>query len=479
MTEKAIRIRAEAASFAEISSRRHRALAGFGEVINRLLPSSVYRILHLVSCVAPIASCCAQRLVARPDHATGIYGRNETIGWSVSVAPGYTASPGSYTVRVLENGAVPVSTSTMTLVNGTARIETRLARPGMVLVEITPPAGATQSFGDPSTGGTGRVRLGAAVDPTRIEPAEPRPADFDQFWNDKLSLLASVPINPVITRQESGVAGVDYYTVRLDNIDGAHIYGQLAVPSRAGTFPAVMQYQYAGVYPLQKQWVTDRAAQGWLAFDIEAHDLPGNLPTSFYEALPAIIRDYNSLYDGDRDRNYFLRMYLGDFRAVEFLASRAEWDGKTLVAFGESMGGQQAFVAAALNPRITHMVTNIPAGADANASLHGHARGYPDWNSADARVAVTAPYFDIVNFATRIRVPTLMTTGFIDEVTPPVGQWTAFNQIQGEKEAAPMIDSNHGHLARPEQLAPWRARSKAWMDALLHGERVPPIQPKP
>jgi cephalosporin-C deacetylase-like acetyl esterase len=41
----------------------------------------------------------------------------------------------------------------------------------------------------------------------------------------------------------------------------------------------------------------------------------------------------------------------------------------------------------------------------------------------------------------------------LDEVTPPTGQWMAFNQIQAVKEAVPMITSNHGHLARPEQFA--------------------------
>ena len=45
----------------------------------------------------------------------------------------------------------------------------------------------------------------------------------------------------------------------------------------------------------------------------------------------------------------------------------------------------------------------------------------------------TALYFDAVNFASRIKVPSLVAMGFVDTVTPPVGIWIAFNQIQGPK----------------------------------------------
>jgi cephalosporin-C deacetylase-like acetyl esterase len=39
-------------------------------------------------------------------------------------------------------------------------------------------------------------------------------------------------------------------------------------------------------------------------------------------------------------------MYLGDYRAVEYLASLPDWDGKTLVVMGTSMGGQQSLCVA-------------------------------------------------------------------------------------------------------------------------------------
>jgi cephalosporin-C deacetylase len=415
----------------------------------------------------------AQQLVATPYSKTGIYRVNETVGWTVGLAGGQAARSGDYTYTVTENGQRQIKTGTLDLAHGAVKIETSLGEPGMLRVEIRPPAG-TQNFGDEHTGGPGLVALAAAVDPTSIQPDAPRPADFDAFWKSKLELLAKVPMNAVVTPKESGVDGVDYATFRLDNVFGAHVYGQMAWPKRAGKFPALVVFQWASPpYPLPRPWVTDRAREGWLAVNVEPHDVPSDMPQAFYDALPQMLKEYQRINETERDRNYFLQMYLGDYRAVEFVSGRPEWDGRTLVATGTSMGGQQSLVTAALNPKITALVVNVPAGADALAALHTRDAGYPFWDTTNPRVVETAPYFDVVNFASRIRVPSMLAMGFLDKVAPSIGIWTAFNQINGPKEAVPMIDSPHNHQATPEQLMPFTTRSAAWLSALVRGEPPP------
>src|SRR3712207_1674984 len=86
----------------------------------------------------------------------------------------------------------------------------------------------------------------------------------------------------------------------------------------------------------------------------------------------------------------------------------------------------------------------------------------------------TALYFDPVNFAPRIKAASLVSIGFVDTVTPPVGIWIAFNQIKGPKEAVPMVDSPHNHQATPEQQRPWAERSAEWLNTLVRGGRVRP-----
>ena len=403
-------------------------------------------------------SAGAQSLTLTPLRATGIYAPGEKAGWTVALPAGAAVPAGGLAYTIRQNNLDPIQTGELDLASGRATIATTLNEPAMLFLDVGP------------RGAKPWAVAGAAVAPTQLQPSVPRPPDFDAFWDAKLMALEAIPAGPVLTPANSGRSGVDYWTVRLDNVNGAHVYGQLAKPAREGKFPALLILQWAGgPYPLQKSWVADRAAEGWLAFNIEAHDVPGNLPPEFYAALPAMLKSYQMIGNTDRDRSYFLQMYLGDRRAVDYLASRPEWDGRTLVVMGTSMGGQQSLCVAGLDPRITHLIVDEPAGCDADGSLHGRKAGYPNRDMSDPRVVATALYFDPVYFASRIKATCLVAMGFVDDVAPPVGIWTAFNQIPGPKEAVPMIDSPHNHLATPEQQRPYTERSAAWLSALVRG----------
>ena len=416
---------------------------------------------------APAVAARPAQPTFTPDHADGIYAAGERVGWTVTAPAGMGRGPYPYTVR--RNGGEVLDSGSLDLSRRRARIETSLREPAMLVVEIRPPK-PDSTFGDRSTGGPGRILLGAAVAPTGIQPAEPRPADFDAFWADKLKALAAVPMNPVVKPGESGKPGVEWSTVRLDHLRGAHVYGQLAKPAREGRFPGLVIYQWASPpYPLQKPWVTDRGAEGWLALNVEPHDVPADMPQAFYDALPAMIKQYHTIGQHSRDESHFLQMYLGAYRAIEYLATRPDWDGKTIVVMGTSMGGQQSFAAAGLNPRVTALIVNVPAGADVTGALHGRWASYPNWDVKRPEVLATARYFDAANFAPRITARSLVAMGFIDDVSAPAGIWSVFNQLRGPKEAAPMPDSPHNHLATPEQQLPYTRRSAEWLGALVRG----------
>ncbi|MGH8218487.1 MAG: acetylxylan esterase, partial [Steroidobacteraceae bacterium] len=262
--------------------------------------------------------------------------------------------------------------------------------------------------------------------------------------------------------------GVALYRAQLDSV-GSHVQGYLAMPARAGRFPALIIYQYAGVYALDPNTVMDRAAQGWLAFDVDSHDLAPDQGTG----VPA---DYASIGDTDRDTSYFLGMYLRDTRAVDYIETSRHWDHRTIVLLGTSMGGQQSLVTAALNPgRVTAVLVNEPSGADSNGALHGRYVGYPWWHTTDPRVLGTARYFDTVNFASRIDAPALVTMGFIDRTVPPAGVWTALNQIPAPKEAIPLVQSDHNNYT-PQKQAAWFQRSEEVLASLLVGRPFQPDQ---
>ncbi len=328
----------------------------------------------------------------------------------------------------------------------TLTIATQLDAPGAVLLDMKFKL---------SDGSEKHVLKGAVVAPDRIQATGPAPDDFDTFWKSKIDELNSVPMNaqpqaaPATTQPTDPPKPVDYFKITLDNIRGTKIHGQLARPQAGEKFPALLIVQWAGVYPLDKAWVTDRAKEGWLTLNINPHDLPIDQPADFYkQQYDGPLKDYWAIHNDDRDASYFLRMYLSCYRAADYLASRPDWDGKTLVVMGTSQGGLQTLMIAGLHPKITGAIANVPAGCDFLGEDVGRKAGWPQWvthaQGKDLnKVRETSRYYDVVNFAARIKCPTFIALGLIDQVCPAAGVIAAANQITSKKEVLIMPESDH------------------------------------
>jgi cephalosporin-C deacetylase-like acetyl esterase len=408
----------------------------------------------------------AQELTVTPVKLPGVYQPGETIQWTVEVK-GAETTQASY---VLKSGGVKeVGKGKLDLSAGKGVLAAKLDEPGWLLAEIT----------IPNSPGNGVIKTlgGALVAPEKITRAEPRPEDFDAFWSAKLKELAAVPANPQLTAAEGGKPGVAYFKVQMDNLRGTRIQGQLARPQKEGKFPALLIVQWAGVYPLQKGWATERAAEGWLVLNLLAHDLPIDNPESFYqEQAGGALKDYVAIGNDDRETSYFLRMYLSCFRGAEYLAGRPDWDGRTLVVTGGSQGGLQSLVTAAIHPKITAVLASVPAGCDVNGPVAGRLPGWPMWyhqtqGKNAEKVRATGRYFDVVNFAPRVTCPVLIGAGLIDTVCPPPGVFAAFNELKGPKEMVVMPVAEHGD--KKGSHAPYYDRFNAWKAALVKGEPAP------
>jgi cephalosporin-C deacetylase-like acetyl esterase len=432
---------------------------------------SIVRFVFLVLLGSAVAAAqrqpIAQQLAFAPYHASGIYNVGEIVGWTVT--PGAVPPSYSYKWTIRRNNAVVLKEGKLDLSSGKDTIEIAADEPGMIYVAIeayadpSVQAGETPHFTGGNTGrDTGFYALGAAVAPAKIGLSTPRPDDFDAFWNAKLVAQASIPINPVLTPVQTDVPGVELSTFQLDAL-GSKAHGYVARPIGDGKFPAVIQLQYAGVYALNATAAARRAAEGWLILNVDSHD---KLPSDPAGDVP---RGYQAVGNTDRETSYFLKMYLRDSRVLDYLLTRADWDGKTLVLMGGSMGGQQSIALAGLRPeKISAVLVCVPAGADSNGDLHGRKAGYPNWPSGNPDVMKTALYFDTVNFASRIKAPVLASMGFIDTISPPAGVWTMINQIPGPVEPLPMIESEHDNLT-PQKASVCSARSKEILDQMVHG----------
>ena len=421
-----------------------------------------------------------QQLTFAPYHASGIYDVGETVGWTVT--PGPVTPTYAYKWTIRRNNAVVLREGKLDLSSGKDKIEITGEQPEMIYVAIEPSANRVADASAPGVaagyvgGNTGRnnglYAVGAAVAPAKLGLSTPRPDDFDAFWEGKLAAQAKVPINQVLTPVQTDVADVELSIFELDAL-GSQTHGYIAKPAKEGKFPGLLQLQYAGVYALNARGAAQRAAEGWLFINVDSHD---KLPSDASGYIP---RNYQAIGNTDREKSYFLNMYLRDSRALDYVLTRPDWDGKTIVLTGGSMGGQQSLALAGLRPgKITAVLVCVPAGADTNGDLHGRKAGYPNWPSDNPDVMKTALYFDTVNFAPRIKVPVLAGMGFIDTISPPAGVWTALNQIPGPKEPLPMIESEHDNLT-PQKGRACPTRTREILDLLLKGGEFKPDELKP
>ena len=130
-------------------------------------------------------------------------------------------------------------------------------------------------------------------------------------------------------------------------------------------------------------------------------------------------------------------MMLRVMRALEFIKSRPEWDGKTLVAAGGSQGGLQALTAAALDREVTQCMAYKPWCCDLGGIKLGRLRGLrPDFTDGLA-------YYDAANMGKRIKCETFITTGLGDYICPPSGVSVLYNYIAAPKTITYIQGATH------------------------------------
>ena len=418
-------------------------------------------------CLAGVVASRGQELAVSADHSNGVYSAGEPVRWSV-VARSASGTVDAVRYTLKKGGMTELRTGTLALTNGTGVITETFAGPGTLLAEVTVPG---------ATGALARALGGGVASPSGIALSAPRPDDFDAFWAGKLEELSRVPANPGLEPGISGLTNVNYWTITMDNIRGTRIRGQIARPVAGDKLPALLIVQWAGVYPLQKGWVTDRAREGWLALNINAHDLPIAETNTFYkEQSEGPLKDYPAIGNTNRETSYFLRMYLSCYRAADYLTTRPDWDGRTLVVTGGSQGGLQAVMVAGLHPKITAALASVPAGCDMLGPDVGRSPGWPMWywktEGKDTNaVRQASRYYDVANFASRVKCPLLVGLGLVDQTCPPAGVFAMLNQVPGPREI--VILPKAGHQDVRGTHAAYYARLTAWLAALREGKPAP------
>ncbi|WP_395750948.1 acetylxylan esterase [Prosthecobacter sp.] len=391
------------------------------------LVSSLFVLAALSLRAQTAAPAPVLTLKASTDHPDALYKTGETATFTIEAQQDGKPLPEGRVVCVLsKDGVQPQPPQTLNIKNGKATIIGKLDEPGFLLLRATSDKASTMA--------------GAGYDPLLLKPSMPVPEDFDAFWNAQKAALAQVPAKATLTAVTTGAPkGVEAFDVQIDCL-GKPVSGYFGKPvnARAKSLPAILHVHGAGVRSSNLGSVSWALQEGgMLSLDINAHGLPNGKPKEFYDALAAgELKDYRSEGVQDREKIYFKGMFLRLIRAIDFLTTQPEWDGKTLIVYGSSQGGFQAFAAAGLDARVSYICAGVPAGCDHTGSQANRISGWPKIvpNGADGKpnpAALQASrYFDNVNFAVRAKCRgAVVTVGFIDTTCPPTSVYAAYNAL--------------------------------------------------
>ena len=409
------------------------------------MPTLIIRHLLLL---AFSSSLFAQTLTVTTDRADAIYKQGETVTFTIKLTPPADADiPWSIT----KDGVDPTTNGKATLKNGSATITGKLNEPGFLTCRVGFVTADKKSL---------KASAGAAIDPLLIKPSMAPPDDFDAYWAVEKKKLAAVPMNARLTPQTSPYKTLEVFDVQADSIGNpVSAYYARPIGSKPKSLPAILTVHGAGVNSSGLSSATSWAADGFIAMDMNAHGIPNGKPKEFYSALAnGELKSYSTRGRESRDTVYFHDMFLRLVRAIDFLTSQPEWDGRTVVVKGSSQGGYQSIVAAGLDPRVTFFVPGVPAGCDHTGFKSGRVNGWPKFiptgQPAAPNVIEAVRYYDAVNFATRTKAAAFFTVGFIDSTCPPSSVYAAFNVVQNKHDI--FNDIPTGHANTPAAIAAMR-----------------------
>lgn len=374
-----------------------------------------------------------------PDHADWLYKTGEKAKVEVSFCK--YGMPQNVEVNYeIGQDMLPASSSgKVMLKNGRATIDMgTMKKPGFLDLRL-------KAVVDEKTY-EHHVKVGFS--PEQLKPYTKNPSDFDAFWQKNLEEarkeMKSEKLKVKCEKVDKySTDEVDCYLLKL-KIDSRHsIYGYLTKPKKAGKYPVVLCPPGAGIKTIKEPMRnTYYAKNGFIRLEMEIHGLnPEMTDEQFKEITSAFDYENGYLTNGlDNKDNYYMKhVYVACVRAIDYLTSLPDWDGKNVFVQGGSQGGALSLITAGLDPRVTACVANHPALSDMAGYLDGRAGGYPHFNRLNNMLTPekveTMAYYDVANFARRITCPVYLTWGYNDNVCPPTTSYIVWNLITAPKES--------------------------------------------
>ena len=295
------------------------------------------------------------------------------------------------------------------------------------------------------------------------EGTNPRPGDFDRFWDRSLAVMQSIDPQVELIPAEFQTDFADCFHLTFTGVGGARVYAKLLKPKKqAQPGPAVLKFHgYSGN---SGDWYNKLGyvAQG---FTVAAMDCRGQGGRSQdpggvkgWTLNGHIVRGL----DDDPANLLYRAIFLDTAQLARIVMDMPEVDENRVGATGGSQGGGLTLACAALEPRIRRAAPIFPFLTDyqrvweidldenAYGELRDYFRRFDPLHERQAQIFEQLGYIDVQHLCPRIQAGVMMSVGLMDQICPPSTQFAAYNKIQSPKSVR--IYPDYAHELVPEHL---------------------------
>jgi len=290
----------------------------------------------------------------------------------------------------------------------------------------------------------------------RYSGRNPRPKDFDGYWESSLKSLERIEPNLRLDPVEHPTPIAECFDLTFTGVGGARIYAKYLRPRESDRpHPGVSVFHGYSVASADWFDLIPYVAQGYsvIAMDCRGQggrsEDPGGVRGTTLSGH--IIRGLGSSPEDLMYRSVFLDCV----QTVRLLMDMPEVDAARIGATGASQGGGLSLASAALEPRIKAVASVYPFLCDyrrvweldlaenAYGELRQYLRHFDPTHSGVDETFTTLGYIDVQHLAPRIAAQVLMVTGLMDRICPPSTQFAAFNKITSTKDMIIFPDYEH------------------------------------
>ncbi len=287
----------------------------------------------------------------------------------------------------------------------------------------------------------------------------PRPDDFDQYWEAALAEMHS--LDPQVDLCPAGprTAAAECYDLYFTGVGGARVHAKYLRPRAAAEpHPAVLLFHgYSGS---SGDWC-DKLHYVSQGFSVAALDCrgQGGLSEDVGGVVGNTLRGHIIRGLDDRpEKLLFRQIFLDTAQLARIVMDMPEVDADRVGCTGGSQGGGLTLACAALEPRIARAAPLIPFLCDyqrvwemdlavaAYEELRAYFRMFDPRHEREQEIFTKLGYIDCQHLAPRIRAEVLMGVGLMDTICPPSTQFAAYNKIGSAKRMLLYPDFGHETL---------------------------------